>query len=169
MMAIGPINRLSLDDFIATFADIAEHSPWVAARAAEQRPFANRAAMIDAFQQAVRGADEAEQLALLRAHPDLAGRAARAGELTSDSAREQKGVGLDTLSDDEFARFHTLNEAYKSRFGIPFIFAVKGATKHDILAAFEARLGATQQEEVMMALMQVLRIIRFRLTDRVVD
>jgi 2-oxo-4-hydroxy-4-carboxy-5-ureidoimidazoline decarboxylase len=169
MMAIGPINRLSLDDFIATFADIAEHSPWVAARAAEQRPFANRAAMIDAFQQAVRGADEAEQLALLRAHPDLAGRAARAGQLTSDSAREQKGVGLDTLSDDEFARFHTLNEAYKSRFGIPFIFAVKGATKHDILAAFEARLGATQQEEVMMALMQVLRIIRFRLTDRVVD
>ena len=169
MMAIGPINRLSLDDFIATFADIAEHSPWVAARAAEQRPFANRAAMIDAFQQAVRGADEAEQLALLRAHPDLAGRAARAGQLTSDSAREQKGVGLDTLSDDEFARFHTLNEAYKSRFGIPFIFAVKGATKHDILAAFEARLGATQQEEVMTALMQVLRIIRFRLTDRVVD
>jgi OHCU decarboxylase len=169
MMAIGPINRLSLDDFIATFADIAEHSPWVAARAAEQRPFANRAAMIDAFQQAVRGADEAEQLALLRAHPDLAGRAARAGQLTSDSAREQKGVGLDTLSDDEFARFHTLNEAYKSRFGIPFIFAVKGATKHDILAAFEARLGATQQEEVMAALTQVLRIIRFRLTDRVVD
>jgi OHCU decarboxylase len=169
MMAIGPINRLSLDDFIATFADIAEHSPWVAARAAEQRPFANRAAMIDAFQQAVRGADEAEQLALLRAHPDLAGRAARAGQLTSDSAREQKGVGLDTLSDDEFARFHTLNEAYKSRFGIPFIFAVKGATKHDILAAFEARLGATQQEEVMTALTQVLRIIRFRLTDRVVD
>ena len=169
MMAIGPINRLSLDDFNATFADIAEHSPWVAARAAKQRPFRNRAAMIDAFQQAVRGADEAEQLALLRAHPDLAGRAARAGQLTSDSAREQKGVGLDTLSDDEFARFHTLNEAYKSRFGIPFIFAVKGATKHDILAAFEARLGATQQEEVMTALMQVLRIIRFRLTDRVVD
>jgi 2-oxo-4-hydroxy-4-carboxy-5-ureidoimidazoline decarboxylase len=169
MMAIGPINRLSLDDFIATFADIAEHSPWVAARAAEQRPFRNRAAMIDAFQQAVRGADEAEQLALLRAHPDLAGRAARAGQLTSDSAREQKGVGLDTLSDDEFARFHTLNEAYKSRFGIPFIFAVKGATKHDILAAFEARLGAMQQEEIMTALMQVLRIIRFRLTDRVVD
>ncbi len=169
MMAIGPINRLRLDDFIATFADIAEHSPWVAARAAEQRPFANRAAMIDAFQRAVSAADEAKQLALLRAHPDLAGRAARAGELTSDSAREQKGVGLDTLSDDEFARFHTLNEAYKSRFGIPFIFAVKGATKHDILAAFEARLCATQQEEVMTALMQVLRIIRFRLTDRVVD
>jgi 2-oxo-4-hydroxy-4-carboxy-5-ureidoimidazoline decarboxylase len=169
MMTIGHINRLSPDDFIATFADIAEHSPWVAARAAERRPFSHRAAMVDAFQQVVRMADEAEQFALLRAHPDLAGRAARAGQLTSDSALEQKGVGLDTLSDDEFARFHTLNEDYRSRFGIPFIYAVKGATKHDILAAFEARLNATQCEEFMTALTQVLRIIRFRLTDRVAD
>jgi 2-oxo-4-hydroxy-4-carboxy-5-ureidoimidazoline decarboxylase len=169
MITIDHVNRLDRDDFIATFADIAEHSPWVAARAAEHRPFADRAAFINAFQQGVRIADEAEQLTLLRAHPDLAGRAARAGHLTSDSEREQRGAGLDTLSDDEFERFHTLNEAYKSRFGIPFIYAVKGATKHDILQAFETRLGATQCEEFMTALTQVLRIIRFRLTDRVMD
>jgi 2-oxo-4-hydroxy-4-carboxy-5-ureidoimidazoline decarboxylase len=169
MITIDHVNRLDRDDFIATFADIAEHSPWVAARAAEHRPFADRAALINAFQRGVRIANEAEQLTLLRAHPDLAGRAARAGHLTSDSEREQRGAGLDTLSDDEFERFHTLNEAYKSRFGIPFIYAVKGATKHDILQAFETRLGATQGEEFMTALTQVLRIIRFRLTDRVMD
>ena len=169
MITIDHVNRLDRDDFIATFADIAEHSPWVAARAAEHRPFADRAALINAFQQEVRITDEAEQLTLLRAHPDLAGRAARAGHLTSDSEREQRGAGLDTLSDDEFERFHTFNEAYKSRFGIPFIYAVKGATKHDILQAFETRLGATQGEEFMTALTQVLRIIRFRLTDRVMD
>ena len=103
----------------------------------------------------------------MRAHPDLAGRAARAGNLTSDSQREQKGAGLDTLTGEEFDRFHFLNEIYQSRFGIPFIYAVKGATKHDILAAFEARLSSTVREEFLTALTQVMRIIRFRLTDRV--
>lgn len=169
MITIEHANHVSRDQFIAAFADIAEHSPWVAARAAGRRPFTDRAALIDAFQQAVCAAEEGEQLALLQAHPDLAGRAARAGHITNDSAREQKGAGLDALTDEEFDRFHTLNETYKSRFGIPFIYAVKGATKHDILQAFEARLTATQSEEFITALTQVLRIIRFRLTERVAD
>ena len=167
MITLEAVNALSGDQFCAIFADIAEHSPWVAARAAGMRPFANQTAMIDAFQTCVWNASEAEQLALLRAHPDLAGRAARAGNLTSDSQREQKGAGLDTLTGEEFDRFHVLNETYQSRFGIPFIYAVKGATKHDILAAFEARLSSTVREEFLTALTQVMRIIRFRLTDRV--
>lgn len=167
MMSLADVNALPLIDFTVHFGDIAEHAPWVAQRAAEERPYASVNAMVDAFQNVVREAAEADQIALLKAHPDLAGRAARAGELTADSSREQKGAGLDTLSEEEYARFHRLNEAYKARFEIPFIYAVKGATKHDILAAFEARLQSTRAEEFLTALTQVLRIVRFRLTDRV--
>lgn len=167
MMSLEDVNTLSLTDFTARFGDIAEHAPWVAQRVAEERPFASVEAMVDAFQNVVREAAQGDQIALLKAHPDLAGRAARAGELTADSAHEQKGAGLDSLSEDEYARFHRLNEAYKARFEIPFIYAVKGATKHDILSAFEARLQATRSEEFLTALTQVLRIVRFRLRDRV--
>ncbi len=103
------------------------------------------------------------QLALIRAHPDLATRA----KLTADSTREQAGAGLDTLSEAEFARFTELNDAYKARFGFPFIFAVKGASKHQILASFEERVGATKDAEFDMALTQVCRIFRFRIEDKV--
>lgn len=163
MITLSEVNALTDQDFVAQFGDVAEHSPWVASRAALSRPFRNVAAMVDAFQQAILEAPRSEQLALLRAHPDLAGRAARLGTLTADSMREQKGAGLDTLNDEEWARFHDFNERYKALFGIPFIFAVKGATKHQILAAFEARLTTTDAEEYLTALTQVLRIVRFRL------
>lgn len=169
MTTLSAVNGLSEDGFTAQFGDVAELSAWVAERAFKAGPFADRGALINAFQRVVINASDEERLALLRAHPDLAGRAARAGDLTIDSAREQKGAGLDALSDQEFARFHQLNDAYKKRFGIPFIYAVKGATKGDILAAFETRLEASMAEETLTALTQVLRIIRFRLSDRVVD
>ncbi len=106
-------------------------------------------------------------MGLLVAHPDLAGRAALAGDLTEDSSREQKGAGLDTLSEEEFARFTALNTRYREQFGFPFILAVKGADKHDILAAFERRLGNSEQVERETALAQVSRIFRFRIEDRV--
>lgn len=167
VLSIDEVNALPAAAFTETFAGIAEHAPWVAERAAASRPFANRAAMVDAFQRAIAGAGEAEQTALLRAHPDLAGRAALAGELTAESTREQAGAGLDTLTADEFAQFTALNDAYKARFGIPFILAVKGATKHQILASFESRIGGALAEERMTALAQVLRIVRFRLEERV--
>ncbi len=131
------------------------------------RPYADHAAMVAAFQRAILAAGEGEQTALLAAHPDLAGRAAIAGELTVESAGEQKGAGLDRLTPEEFARFTTLNTAYRARFGIPFIFAVWGADKHAILAAFEARVGGTVAEERLTALAQVLRIVRFRLETQV--
>ncbi len=115
----------------------------------------------------MRGADEAHQLALIRAHPDLAGRAAIAGELTADSSAEQKGAGLDTLTAAEFERFTSLNTRYKAKYHFPFIFAVKGATKDMILAAFEARLKNSETTEFEMALTQIARIFRFRLEDRV--
>lgn len=166
-LSLAAVNAMSLEAFAEEFGGIAEHTPWVAHRAASARPFASREDMVAAFQEAVLAAGEGEQTALLAAHPDLAGRAARAGALTAESSREQAGAGLDTLADEEFARFTRLNDAYRARFGIPFIIAVRGATKHTILAAFENRVGGTQTEERLTALAQVLRIIRFRLEDRV--
>lgn len=169
IMSIDEINQLTAAEFAAAFSDIAEHSPWVAEGAASQRPFADREAMIAAFEASMRAADEAHQLALIRAHPDLAGRAAIAGELTADSTAEQKGAGLDTLTAAEFERFTSLNTRYKAKYHFPFIFAVKGATKDMILAAFEARLKNSEKVEFETALTQIARIFRFRLEARVAD
>jgi 2-oxo-4-hydroxy-4-carboxy-5-ureidoimidazoline decarboxylase len=163
MMSVAEVNGMSAENFVAAFGDIAEHSPWVATEAADKRPFTSREVMIEAFTSATMRAGTDAQLALIRAHPDLATRA----KLTDDSSREQKGAGLDTLTDEEFQLFTALNNAYKSRFGFPFIFAVKGATKHHILASFEGRVGKDKDEEFQMALAQVCRIFRFRIEDRV--
>ena len=167
-ISLATANAMSEAEFVAAFGDVAEHSPWVAERAAADRPFATRMAMIEAFQTAIGEAGAEEQRALLCAHPDLAGRAAVAGDLTDESRREQAGAGLDRLTPDEFASFTALNDAYREKFGIPFIFAVKGADKHRILAAFEARIGNAEDVEFATALAQVCRIVAFRLEDRIV-
>ncbi len=166
-LGIDAVNGLDRESFVTHFGDVAEHSPWVAERAAALRPFDDREAMIAAFAAAVDAAGAAAQLRLLNAHPDLAGRAAIAGAIADDSKREQAGAGLDRLTAEEHARFLALNDRYKARFGHPFILAVKGATKHDILAAFEVRIGNSQEVERATALAQVKRIFRFRLEDRV--
>lgn len=145
------------------FADIAEHSPWVADHAFRNAPFDSLEEMVASFTMAVHHADPDDQLALLRAHPDLATRA----KLTADSSKEQAGAGLDSLSAEEFARFNKLNDAYKAKNHFPFIFAVKGATKHQILSGFESRIHNGTETEFQTALEQVCRIIRFRLEDRV--
>ena len=163
MMSIASINAMSPKAFIAAFGDVAEHSPWVAREADAARPFASREALVKQFETAIRAANRDAQLALIRAHPDLATKA----KLTEDSSKEQAGVGLNTLSSDEFSRFTDLNTAYKQRFGFPFIFAVKGATKHMILDSFEARVGNDLAVEFETALQQVCRIFRFRIEDRV--
>jgi 2-oxo-4-hydroxy-4-carboxy-5-ureidoimidazoline decarboxylase len=164
---IAEINAMPPERFVHCFGDIAEHAAWVAQAAAEARPFASRDAMIAAFAAAVRDAEPERQLDLLHSHPDLAGKAARAGAITADSRREQSAAGLDSLDAEEFTRFTILNERYRRTFGFPFILAVKGATKQRILAAFESRLGNGAQAERAAALSQVLRIIRFRLEERV--
>jgi 2-oxo-4-hydroxy-4-carboxy-5-ureidoimidazoline decarboxylase len=162
-MTITRINTMTPADFIAAFGDIAEYSPWVARETASYRPFENREAMIKGFETALKAANRDAQLALIRAHPDLANKA----KLTGDSTREQAGAGLDTLSTDEFARFTALNAAYRARFGFPFIFAVKGATKHMIFDAFETRVDNAMDEELATAIAQICRIFRFRIEDRV--
>lgn len=161
------VNAVSREEFIAIFGDIAEHSPWVAERASQYRPFEDHISMVRGFQRAVLEADTEAHTQLILAHPDLAGRAAIAGEVAEDSKREQKGAGLDQLTAQEFELFHTLNSAYRSRFGFPFIFAVTGATKYQILDAFMNRVDGTVAEERLTAIAQILRIIRFRLEARV--
>ena len=167
LLSIDDLNRMAEADFTARFGDVAEHSPWVAERAAGARPFADRDSVAQAFAAALRSAARDEQVAVLRAHPDLAGRAAVSGDLTEDSRKEQAGAGLDRLTPEEFERFTALNAAYKERFEIPFIFAVKGATKGMILAAFEERLANGREEELKNAIDNVCRIMRFRIEDRV--
>jgi 2-oxo-4-hydroxy-4-carboxy-5-ureidoimidazoline decarboxylase len=163
MMALAEVNALAPAAFLAAFGDVAEHSPWVAEGAAAMRPFVSRERMIEAFAAAVETAPRERRLALIRAHPDLATRA----KLTDDSTREQKGAGLDTLTASEFARFTALNDSYKAKFGFPFIFAVKGATKQQILASFAERVSKDVEEEFAAAIAQVCRIFRFRIEDRV--
>ena len=163
MMTIADVNALAPVDFVARFGDVAEHSPWVAREAFAQRPFEDRDAMVEAFATALKSANPDAQRALIRAHPDLATKV----RLTEDSSREQAGAGLAALSEAEFASFTTLNAAYKSKFGFPFIFAVKGATKQMILAAFEERISHSPEAEFATAISQICHIFRFRIEDRV--
>jgi 2-oxo-4-hydroxy-4-carboxy-5-ureidoimidazoline decarboxylase len=132
-------------------------------RRPEEGSFLTRGDLIARFTHVVLTAPKAQQLALLRAHPDLATRA----KLTADSTHEQKGAGLDMLSADEFAKFTALNNQYKAQNGFPFIFAVKGATKQQILASFEERMDHAHDVEFQVALQQVCKIIGFRLEARV--
>ena len=162
-MKLADVNALSVEEFEATFGDIAEHSKWVATKAFAAKPFSSREELIAAFQDAVRNAEHHAQLALLNAHPDLATRA----KLTTDSTREQTGAGLDTLSAQEFENFTALNRQYKEQNSFPFIFAVKGATKQQILEGFQTRIRNGKDVEFKTALEQVCRIIRFRLQDKV--
>ncbi|MBO0344444.1 2-oxo-4-hydroxy-4-carboxy-5-ureidoimidazoline decarboxylase [Roseibium sp. CAU 1637] len=169
MYALEDINTMDHAAFLASFGDIAEHSPWVAEGAFALKPYADRPGMIDAFSKVMQEASRPDQLALIRAHPDLAGKAARSGDIAEASRSEQAGAGLDTLTDEEFTRFTALNNAYRERFEFPFIFAVRGATKQMILAAFETRLLNDADTEFQTALTQIARIFRFRLEDLVIE
>jgi len=139
-----------------------EHSPWVEARADAAPSSGNRHADLLAVMYA---ATPDEQLALIRAHPELAGKAAIDRTLTEASAAEQASAGLDRLTPQEYDRFHALNAAYRERFGFPFIICVRLTDKAGILAAMERRLGHTREEEIATALGQIGEIVRLRLQD----
>jgi len=166
-MSLEAVNALPPAAFVEAFGDVAEHSPWVAEVAEKRRPFADHRALAEAFLDAIFDAEAPAKLALLRAHPDLAGRAAIAGELAVESKKEQAGAGLNQLTPEEFERFTRLNTAYRDKFGFPFILAVKGATKHQILKSFGERIANDEEAELASALVQVARIVAFRLEDRV--
>lgn len=162
-ISIEQLNQSDDAQFVETLKDIFEHSPWVAERASPARPYTSIRKLHSHMVAMVAQASMREQLDLIRAHPDLAGKAALAGELTESSTSEQAGAGLDTLTDDEFERFHALNNAYKAKFGFPFILAVKGHDKHSILASFDTRLKNDETDERTEALKQIGEIARFRL------
>ncbi len=162
-------STLDRDAFVNRYGDIYEHSPWVAELSWEAGLTADQDTpdgLADAMSRVLESAPAERQLEVIRAHPDLAGKAAKSGELTADSTREQAGAGLDQCSEEEFARFHRYNDSYKARFGFPFVMAVKGSDRHKILAAFEQRLEHTPDEERRTAIEQINRIARFRLHDR---
>ena len=163
------LNALDRETFVDVLGSVFEHSPDVAAGAWAARPFATVADLHAAMVAVVRDFPMERQLALLRAHPDLAGKAARAGAMTASSVAEQAAAGLDRLSDDQYARFHRLNAAYRDTFGFPFIIAVRHHDAASILAAFEDRLGHAREVELAAALAQVAEIARLRLASLVVE
>lgn len=157
---------IAREDFVSRFGGVFEHSPFIAERAFDDGLLVEpltagglHAALCRVF----RASSEAERLGVLRAHPDLAGKLAIAGKLTEDSRQEQAGAGLDRLSAEEHARFTALNSSYVEKFGFPFIIAVKGLSKDDILAAFETRIGNSRDVEFTTATAQVEKIARLRL------
>ncbi|SDD42011.1 2-oxo-4-hydroxy-4-carboxy-5-ureidoimidazoline decarboxylase [Paraburkholderia lycopersici] len=162
------LNHASADAFAAALSGIFEHSPWVAEAAARQRPFASIDALHRTLSQAVETSGEAKQLALISAHPELAGKAAVRGELTAESTREQSGAGLNHCTQEEFDRLQALNRAYRAKFGFPFILAVRGYDRHGIIANFEARVNNSRADELRASLDQIYRIARFRL-DELID
>lgn len=164
---LADLNRMDLADFETAVGETFELAPWVAAAAHARKPFATVTGLHDAMMGAVRAAPRETQLAFLRNHPDLAGKAARAGAVTDDSRAEQASAGLDALSDAEFARFHHLNDAYKAKFAFPFIVCVRRHTRDSILAQFERRLAHEPAAEFTAALAEVAHITRLRLVARV--
>ena len=152
--------------FVEVYGGVYEHSLWVAAAVFDGGLGAeddDPEALAGRMAQVVDAADEEAKLALLRAHPELAGRLAVAGNLTADSTAEQASAGLDRCTPEEFAAFHALNARYTARFGFPFIIAVRGLSRQDILEAFRSRSDNDRETEFATALEQVHRIARLRL------
>jgi 2-oxo-4-hydroxy-4-carboxy-5-ureidoimidazoline decarboxylase len=166
-ISLRTLNTADQAGFVAALGDIYEHAPWVAQAVHGQRPFTTLAALHEAMMAAVRNAPPAQQLALINGHPDLAGKAARAGTMTTDSVAEQTSAGLDRLSEAEFARFHHLNDAYRAKLGIPFIVCVRRHGKDSILRQFERRLQNDATAETTTALAEIFRIVALRLDQRV--
>jgi OHCU decarboxylase len=160
---LSQLNLLDRAAFVLAVGWVFEHSPWVAERAWLRRPFGSLDDLHAAMVAELTAASPEEQVAVLRAHPDLGARV----KMTDASGAEQAGAGLNSLSPHEYARLQSLNTAYHDRFGFPFLYAVKGSTRHDILDALEARVSAGRDEELREALRQVARIARFRLEDTV--
>lgn len=168
-LTIDTINRGTTLDFVAVLGAVFENSPWLVERAAGMRPFHSREELIRTLLEVMQQASADEKMALIAAHPDLAGKAARARELTHDSAREQTSAGLDSLTKREFETFHDLNRNYRIKFGFPFIIAVRDHTKHSILEAFHQRLCSDRQVEMAEAIRNIGRIVALRIIDRIAE
>jgi OHCU decarboxylase len=165
VIGLDALNKLPVDEFTAVLGAIFEHSPWVPQRAAAARPFSSRLELLDAMRTVVQAAPVAEQLGLIRAHPQLGARGRKRLELTEASSREQRRAGLDACTDEEFAELMRLNAAYVQKFSFPFILAVRGHDPNSILASMGSRLKNDLDSERHMALTQIGLIGGYRLAD----
>jgi 2-oxo-4-hydroxy-4-carboxy-5-ureidoimidazoline decarboxylase len=166
-LTLALLNSLDEEAFVVALSGVFEHSPWVARTAWRRQPFQSIADIHLAFEEAVRNAGAERQLALVRAHPLLAGREAADGELTAESAREQASAGLSRLSPENLARLTVLNAAYGERFGFPMVICVREHTTSSILAWGEHRLQRSPEEELQTALLEIAKIAHLRLDDLV--
>ncbi len=166
---LAAANRLDEGAFVERFGVVFEDSPQFARSAWNARPFESFEDLSRAFREAMYAASREEQLELMRAHPDLAGKAAVAGGLTAESADEQSSAGLDRLSQEEYESFTAMNAAYREKFGMPMILCVREHTKESILKNAEARLDNSHEKEVETALAEISKIADLRLRDLVED
>jgi 2-oxo-4-hydroxy-4-carboxy-5-ureidoimidazoline decarboxylase len=164
---LAELNTCSKDDFVAALANIFEYSPWIAEQAASSRPFAGVNALFGAMKAAVDRAPSELRLALIKGHPDLANKTQRAAGLTAESSDEQNSVGLDRLSDAEYEAFERVNNAYRSKFGFPYIVCVRRHTKDSILRDFERRLPNDANTETQASIAEICRIAALRLDQLV--
>ncbi len=168
-LSIAEINRLTREAFVSRLGGVFEHSPWVAERSADARPLASLAMLHARMVLAVQNASRDEQLTLLRAHPELAGKEAQSGTLTDDSTSEQRGAGLINLDAVEKAQITRLNADYRAKHGFPFIIAVRNYTRAQIFSEFARRLGNDPETELAACLEQVFTITRLRLEAMIKD
>jgi OHCU decarboxylase len=164
-LSMDAINEFDHAAFVERFGPLFEHSPWIAEAAWRDHPFADREELYEALVGAMYAAPRERKLALIRAHPDLAGKAAIEGTLTRSSKREQASAGLDRLTPDEYAAFTRTNAAYRKRFGFPFVVCAREHTKESILRVAAERLDNTEDEEIRVALEEIAKIARLRLED----
>jgi OHCU decarboxylase len=169
MSTLRELNAMSREAFIDVCGGLFEHSPWVADRTWERRPFESRDALHAQMMETVLSASAEEKLALIRAHPDLVGRLAAEGKLTRESTGEQMAAGLVGLNAEEAALFERYNAAYRERFGFPFVICARENRKDAILAAFPIRLQHSREAEIETAMTEIGKIARFRLIDRVLE
>jgi 2-oxo-4-hydroxy-4-carboxy-5-ureidoimidazoline decarboxylase len=164
---LAELNASSKADFVAALANIFEYSPWIAEQAASSRPFAGVRQLFEAMKAAVDRAPSEQRLALIKAHPDLANKTQRAAGLTAESNAEQNSVGLDRLSDAEYAAFERVNNAYRTKFGFPYIVCVRRHTKDSILRDFERRLPNDAATETQKSVEEICRIAALRVDQLV--
>ncbi|HSY43904.1 MAG TPA: 2-oxo-4-hydroxy-4-carboxy-5-ureidoimidazoline decarboxylase, partial [Candidatus Acidoferrum sp.] len=166
---LSRLNKLNREEFSSIVGPVFEHSSWIAEKVWPKKPFTGIQELHSAMCDVVRDAGLEKQLALIRAHPDLVGRAALSGTLTRESTNEQAGAGLNKLSPGEISLFQKQNEAYRSKFGFPFVICARMNKKEAILAGFERRLQNTTEQEVYIALEEIFKIAEFRLRDLISD
>jgi 2-oxo-4-hydroxy-4-carboxy-5-ureidoimidazoline decarboxylase len=166
---LSELNSCSKDDFVAALANIFEYSPWIAEQAAAARPYPGVKALLAAMKDAVDRAPAEQRLALIKAHPDLANKTQRAAGLTVESTAEQNSLGLDRLSDAEFEAFERVNNAYRAKFGFPYIVCVRRHTKDSVLRDFERRLPNDVAAETQTSIAEICRIAALRLDQLVVS